>query len=140
KTYDHIVRHEHTSSHSHRTPWTSHKISEEAGGNDHRAGSNHGDGDRVEKLAIGEPVVLLNDSAVEKWNNGEAAAENERARLSKKPEQLWDLAAHGDSGAGESQQRGDLRLWCSHPGSFRKLRNRAPQQEQPDDLASGDGG
>ena len=44
-------------------------------------GRDHRDRDRVEELALGEPVVLVDDAAVEERDDRQAAAEHERARL-----------------------------------------------------------
>jgi hypothetical protein len=50
-------------------------------GDDHRAGGEQGDGDRVEELAVGQPPVGADHPAVQEGHDGQAGAEHERAGL-----------------------------------------------------------
>ncbi len=93
KKNNQINRHENSCSGGHRAPWARDEISDKTRSDDHRAGSDHSDGNRIEKLAVGEPVVLLDNSTVKKWDNGQAAAKDECARFSEKPEKFSDFSA-----------------------------------------------
>src|SRR5207253_6706266 len=54
-----------------------HQESNEPGSNYHGAWGNHGDGHRVHKLAVGEPVMSLHNAPVQERNDGQPAAEDE---------------------------------------------------------------
>ena len=60
-------------------------------------GRDHRDRDGVEELPLGEPVELVHDAAVEERDDGQAAAEDERAGLG---EVRADPPEHVASGAG----------------------------------------
>src|SRR5262249_52776982 len=59
--------------------WNSlYQVSDEPDGDHHWAWGDHSDRNSVEKLGIGEPMMLLNNTSVKKRNNGQAAAEHEQ--------------------------------------------------------------
>ena len=82
-----VARQEDAERREHRAAEALHEIADERDGDDHRAGRDHGHRDGVEELLIGEPAVLAHHAAVEKRHDGQAAAEDERARLGEEPEE-----------------------------------------------------
>src|SRR5437016_5218590 len=52
------------------------KIADEGNRDHHRAGGYHGDGHGVEKLCFRQPVMFLDYSSMQKWNDGQATAKH----------------------------------------------------------------
>ena len=57
------------------------EVADEGDGDDDRSRRDHRDRDGVEELALGEPLELVHDGAVEERHDREAASEDERAGL-----------------------------------------------------------
>ena len=64
------------------------QVADETGGDHHRARGDEGDGDRIEKLPLREPMMLEHHAAVQKRHDREPAAENEASCIGKEPENL----------------------------------------------------
>src|SRR5262249_5246793 len=63
---------------------TCHQIADKANGNNHRAGGNHGNRDRIQKLPFGQPSKIAYNTAVEKRYDGETTAKYKCPRFSEK--------------------------------------------------------
>ena len=90
------------------------EVADEGDGDDDRPGRDHRDRDRVEELPLGQPVVLVDDAAVEERHDRQAAAEHERARLR---EVEGDLASSVP----------DARRCAVRPASSQPTRREAPR-------------
>ena len=55
---------------------------------DHRPRRDHCDGDCIQKLLIVQPAVFLDYASIEKWNDGEATSEDERASFCEEQKNL----------------------------------------------------
>ena len=64
------------------------EVADERGGDHHRAGRDHADGDGVEELAVGEPVVLIDHLRFQERHDHQAAAEDEQAGLEEEREEF----------------------------------------------------
>jgi len=62
-------------------PETSNQITNESGGDNDRAWTDHANCDSNQELALVKPVVVLHQSLLEEWDNHETAAECERSRF-----------------------------------------------------------
>ena len=83
-----VDRQEHAERRHRHSPRTSDQIADECDRDDDGARRDHRDGDSIEKLAIVEPAVRLDELAVEEWDDREAAAEHECAGLGEQPEDV----------------------------------------------------
>ena len=88
ENHEEIDRHENPDGGKAGTEKTSNQIANKSYGDHDRPRSDHRHGHRVEKLAIIEPLVLLDDSPIEKGDDCQAAAEDKSSSLSEKPEHL----------------------------------------------------
>ena len=73
---------------------------DERHGDDHRAGSDHGDGDGVEELVLVEPAELLHHALLQKRNDCQAAAEHKSAGLREKYQDLGEYVLAIRRGSG----------------------------------------
>src|SRR5262249_61135213 len=88
------------------------EVPDERRRDDDRAGCDHGDRDRIEKLPLREPLEPLHDPAVEERHDGEPAPEDERAGLCEippdSPERVargWPVQPGGEPDGAESEPR-----------------------------------
>ena len=80
-------------------------------------GCDHGDGDGVGELLLRQPVEILDHTLVQEGHDGQAAAEDERARLGEEQQDVQKdrlAAVAGDRCVLEQRHR--LKRWRAAPG------------------------
>ena len=94
----------------------------------HRPRRGLTEGDRVEELAAGHPVVVLHGVALHERDDHEAAAERERADLQRRPRQRAQPAgARGDRSGGRPAV--EVQAACDDPAAHQLQRAAAEQDE-----------
>ncbi len=125
-----------------RAPEPGNQESHEGGRDHHRPRAHHPDRDGDEKVARGEPAVVLHQALLEEGDDDQSTAEGEAARLQEEQHQLADdrrrrrvrRADGADSAHRHNEPRGD-RGWPSTP----KQRAVVQQADHPgDDEEHGD--
>src|SRR5207253_1471212 len=106
----------------------------------HRPRRDHGDGDSIDELLLGQPVMFFDDTAVQEWHDGQPAAEHERSRLSEIPEHLPERLPVRDWNAADRshERKGETGHYRASPRQSRRRADNPDEQpaakEQPDDL------
>ena len=64
-----------------RTSQAAHQVTDECGGDHHRPRRDQAHRHGIQELALGEPVMLVDDTLLEEGHDSQPAPEDERARL-----------------------------------------------------------
>ncbi len=118
-------------------PVTGDEIADEAHRDDHGPRRDHRHRDRVDELALVQPVVLVHHASVEERHDREAAAEHEGSGLAEEQSDLHEERPVDDRGhAGNSRELGGNRhhgprLEPAFGRRFHQPRDDARDQEKP---------